>query len=96
MLMPSIFNNSLFDEMMDFPFGRDFFGDSGRMLNDYRTGVINHFAFLISHIMKKIMKMAAMENISVVNVIADSVPEHFMWVRMSVRKIFTQNLKTVF
>ena len=40
MLMPSIFNNSLFDEMMDFPFGRDFFGDSGRMLNDYRTGVM--------------------------------------------------------
>lgn len=40
MLMPSIFNNSLFDEMMDFPFGRDFFGNSGRMLNDYRTGVM--------------------------------------------------------
>ena len=40
MLMPSIVNNSLFDEMMDFPFGRDFFGDSGRMLNDYRTGVM--------------------------------------------------------
>lgn len=40
MLMPSISNNSLFDEMMDFPFGRDFFGDSGRMLNDYRTGVM--------------------------------------------------------
>lgn len=40
MLMPSIFNNRLFDEMMDFPFGRDFFGDSGRMLNDYRTGVM--------------------------------------------------------
>ena len=40
MLMPSIFNNSLFDEMMDFPFGRDFFGDSGRMLNDYRPGVM--------------------------------------------------------
>ena len=40
MLMPSIFNNSLFDEMMDFPFGRDFFGDSGRMLNEYRTGVM--------------------------------------------------------
>ena len=40
MLMPSIFNNSLFDEMMDFPFGRDFFGDSARMPNDYRTGVM--------------------------------------------------------
>ena len=40
MLMPSIFNNSLFDEMMDFLFGRDFSGDSGRMLNDYRTGVM--------------------------------------------------------
>ena len=40
MLMPSIFNNSLFDEMMDFPFGRDFFGDSGRMMNEYRTGMM--------------------------------------------------------
>ena len=40
MLMPSIFNNSLFDEMMDFPFGGDFFGDTGRMLNDYRTSVM--------------------------------------------------------
>ena len=40
MLMPSIFHNSLVDEMMDFPFGRDFFGDSGRMLNEYRTGVM--------------------------------------------------------
>ena len=40
MLMPSIFNNSLFDEMMDFPFRGDFFGDTGRMLNDYRTSVM--------------------------------------------------------
>ena len=40
MLMPSIFNNSLFDEMMAFPFGGDFFGDTGRMLNDYRTSVM--------------------------------------------------------
>lgn len=40
MLMPSIFNNSLFDEMMDFPFGRDFFGDTGHMLGEYRTGMM--------------------------------------------------------
>lgn len=40
MLMPSIFNNSLFDEMMDFPFGRDFFSNPGHMLNEYRTGVM--------------------------------------------------------
>lgn len=40
MLMPSIFNNSLFDEMMDFPFRGDFFSDTGRMLNDYRTSVM--------------------------------------------------------
>lgn len=40
MLMPSIFNNSLFDEMMDFPFGRDFFGDTSRMLGEYRTGMM--------------------------------------------------------
>ncbi len=40
MLMPSIFNNSLFDEMLDFPFGRDFFSNSGHMLNEYRTGVM--------------------------------------------------------
>ncbi len=40
MLMPSIFNNSLFDEMMDFPFGRDFFSNPGHMPNEYRTGVM--------------------------------------------------------